>query len=62
VYPSIRGNVFILFGTQDKRFPADLGLAVERIPDGGKYGESGDFQRYKIGISLHKYKLGLNLK
>jgi hypothetical protein len=30
--------------------------------DGGKYGGSNDFRHYKIGISLHKYKLGLNLK
>jgi hypothetical protein len=30
--------------------------------NGGKIAESGDFQHYKIGISTHKYKLGLNLK
>jgi hypothetical protein len=29
---------------------------------GRKTAESGDFQHYKIGISTHKYKLGLNLK
>jgi len=29
---------------------------------GRETAESGDFQHYKIGISMHKYKLGLNLK
>jgi len=52
-----------LSGTQNKGFPVDQDWLLMGYRIGGrKIVESGDFQRYKIVITLHNYKLGLNLK
>jgi hypothetical protein len=40
----------------------DLGWRLMGYGMMWKIVERWDFQHYKIGISLHKYKLGLNLK
>jgi len=47
-----------------KDFPRNWVDAFYGIPDyrEGENRKNADFQTYKIGITLHKYKLALNLK